>query len=193
MGNKRKLLKNIKPILTTIQEALGKDALTIGEGFSGSGIVARLLKQYASELWVNDIASYSLTLNQCYLAHPTNNAREKIAKYIEQANAFASDTSNNNIPKYIQKHWAPKQQQIQKGERAYFSRENGQRIDRYRYFINQLPTPYQPFLLAPLIVQCSIHNNTNGNFSAFYKKDGIVIKEAPGIIDIITSLPSNRR
>ena len=174
MGNKRKLLKNMIPIIASIQETLQKPSLTIGEGFSGSGIVSRLLKQYASELWVNDIAGYSLTLNQCYLAHPSNNAREKIAKYIEQANAFASDTSNNNnIPKYIQKHWAPKQQQIQKGERVYFSRENGQRIDRYRYFINQLPTPYQPFLLAPLIVQCSIHNNTNGNFSAFYKKDGI--------------------
>ena len=41
--------------------------------------------------------------------------------------------------------------------------------------LNFVKEKYKPFLLAPLIVQCSIHNNTNGQFSAFYKdENGIV-------------------
>ena len=41
--------------------------LNIGEGFSGSGIVSRLFKNNSENLYVNDIAGYSYTLNNCYL------------------------------------------------------------------------------------------------------------------------------
>ena len=30
---------------------------------------------------------------------------------------------------------------------------------------------HDPLLLGPLLVQCSIHNNTNGQFSAYYKNE----------------------
>ena len=39
------------------------------------------------------------------------------------------------------------------------------------YFIKQIPEKYRCYLLAPLLVQASIHNNTNGQFSAFYKDE----------------------
>ena len=44
MGNKRKLLSQIEDVIDRIQKELGKNALNIGDGFSGSGIVSRLLK-----------------------------------------------------------------------------------------------------------------------------------------------------
>ena len=51
MGNKRKLLSNIEDVIVFIQSELNQEFLSIGEGFSGSGIVSRLFKQYANQLW----------------------------------------------------------------------------------------------------------------------------------------------
>ena len=39
------------------------------------------------------------------------------------------------------------------------------------YIKNYVEEKYKPYLLGPLLVQCSIHNNTNGQFSAFYKDE----------------------
>ena len=50
-SNKRKLLKQIEEVVDKIQSELGKNALTIGDGFSGSGIVSRMLKTKAKELY----------------------------------------------------------------------------------------------------------------------------------------------
>ena len=48
MGNKRKYISKIDEIIGLVKNALDKDTLTIGEGFSGSGIVSRLFKNRAS-------------------------------------------------------------------------------------------------------------------------------------------------
>ena len=172
MGNKRKLLSQIEVVIDEIQGELGKNALTIGDGFSGSGIVSRLLKTKAEHLYVNDIAGYSKTLNECYLSNPSNQCLQKINAYINQANKLLLQEKKINQP-WISKHWAPSKENIQKGERAYFTHENGKNIDILRDYIDTLPKKYQPFLLAPLLVQSSIHNNTNGQFSAFYKNGEI--------------------
>ena len=62
MGNKRKVLQDIQDIIDIIN--LDK-SITIGEGFSVR-IVSRLLKENCSKLYVNDMAGYSKTLNDCY-------------------------------------------------------------------------------------------------------------------------------
>ena len=172
MGNKRKVIPHIEHIIQLIQERLGKEKLTIGEGFSGSGVVSRLFKNHASELYTNDLAGYSNTINKCYLANPDRITIDLIAKYIEQANIFV--INNNSETKFIQLHWSPKTDTVLAGERAYFTKENGRRIDSYQeYIINQVPADYQHYLLAPLLVEASKHNNCSGNFAAFYKKDNI--------------------
>ena len=66
MGNKRKLLNKIREIIDMIEKKENKK-LSIGDGFSGSGVVSRLFKQKASNLYSNDIAGYSETLNKCFL------------------------------------------------------------------------------------------------------------------------------
>jgi len=100
----------------------------------------------------------------------------RLRDLIDQANALA----NNPIPKndeWFAKHWAPQNDNdIQEGERCYFTRENAVIIDTIRNFIQSdaVPDLYKPHLLAPLLVQASIHNNTNGQFAAYYKdEDGI--------------------
>jgi adenine-specific DNA-methyltransferase len=174
MGNKRKVIPHIEPIINKIKEELGKNKLEIGEGFSGSGVVSRLFKNHASAIYINDLAGYSKTINKCYLANPDKETLAIISDYIQKANLFV----NSNVScktKFIQLHWSPKENDIiQEGERAYYTKENGRRIDTYQeYIINNVPEEYRHYLLAPLLVEASKHNNCSGNFAAFYKKDNI--------------------
>lgn len=157
MGNKRKLLFHIENIIKDLPHE------SIADGFSGSGITSRLFKKYADILYTNDLAGYSQTLNQCFLSTISNKEKKIIENYINQANKFADNPTNIN--EFIQLHWT--------NERLYFTPDNAKRIDAYRYFINTIPEKYRCYLLAILLVKCSIHNNTNGQFSAYYKKDGV--------------------
>ena len=183
MGNKRKLLPIIGELVDKIQMELGR-SLTIGDGFAGSGIVSRLLKTKASELYTNDLAGYSRTLNTCYLATPDAETLKQIEVYVTAANKLASaaagtgaagtsaagtSAAGTSASAWISGNWAPATPEITEHDRVYFTYENGKRIDVLRDYITTLPPLYQPYLLAPLLVECSIHNNTNGQFSAFYK------------------------
>lgn len=179
MGNKRKYITKIDEIINLVKNSLNTDTLTIGEGFSGSGVVSRLFKNRASgsslgTFYVNDISGYSETLNQCFLTSTENLSTEDIEnliRYIKEIKAYLKNESNP-IP-FIAKYWAPKDDKnIKPNERVYFTAENAKTIDQMLYFIkNFVKEKYKPYLLGPLLVQCSIHNNTNGQFSAFYKDE----------------------
>ena len=65
IGNKRALLPFIGQGVSIVQNELGKDKLSCLDVFSGSGIVARYLKQFASSITVNDLESYSCIINRC--------------------------------------------------------------------------------------------------------------------------------
>lgn len=170
MGNKRKLLPHIEKIVLDLQDKIGHK-LKIGDGFSGSGIVSRLFKMHADSLYVNDVASYSETLNKCFLSNITKEDEEKIKGFIKKANEYA-DKQNKYTDPYISGNWSPCGE-INESDRVYFTSENGKRIDIIRNYIETLPDKYKPFLLALLLVEVSIHNNTSGQFSAFYKNGKI--------------------
>ena len=172
MGNKRKIIPHIERIILDIKSKIGKDYISIGEGFSGSGVVSRMFKKHACKLYVNDNAGYSKTLNTCYLANPTIETQTSIKEHIVRANKAVNENKSDG-DMYIQGNWTPKKEIITKDDRVYFTKENGRRIDSYRAYINNMPEIMQPFLLAPLLVESSKHNNCSGNFAAYYKKDGI--------------------
>lgn len=182
MGNKRKVLPHIEKVLIEIKEKLGKDKLTIGDGFSGSGIVSRMLKRHASELYSNDLAGYSHALNNCYLASPTKNTYTQLCKYIDEANRLGDESEKGGAKEpWIEKHWS--------GERAYFTVQNARRIDAMRDYIETIPPKFKDFVLAPLLVECSIHNNTSGQFSAYHRggfggTKGIDVKRITQLIRI---------
>ena len=69
LGNKRKLLKHISNEVETILCEMGKEKVNICDLFSGSGVVARMLKQYSNKLYVNDLEEYSYIINECYLTN----------------------------------------------------------------------------------------------------------------------------
>jgi adenine-specific DNA-methyltransferase len=171
LGNKRKFVNTIEDIIKKL-EIKTKRKLSIGDGFSGSGILSRVFKNNSIKLYTNDIAGYSSTINKCYLSKPSSSVITKIKLHIDKANNFVDinwDT-NKSITPFVQTHWAPSSPVITATDRAFFTYENGKRIDAYmHYIINKLPKTLKHYLLAPLLVEISIHNNTNGQFTSFYK------------------------
>lgn len=179
MGNKRKLLKAIEEVVDTVIEQLNQTEINMGDGFAGSGIVSRLLKTKATRLYTNDIAGYSKTLNECYLSTPSSHKMKKLKEYIDATNKIGDHAClyglNNVTPNpWVSKYWVPqKEEAIEEDDRVYFTRKNGIKIDTMRDHIETIPKQYQSFVLAPLLVEISIHNNTNGQFAAFYKDGSI--------------------
>ncbi|MGP1530111.1 MAG: DNA adenine methylase [Treponema sp.] len=54
LGNKRNLIGNIEKEVAIISAKLDNSTLVCADVFSGSGIVARMLKKYSAKLIVND-------------------------------------------------------------------------------------------------------------------------------------------
>ena len=64
-----------------IESKLGKKKLVCADLFSGSGIVARMLKKHSSKLIVNDLENYSSLINSCYLINKKDYPAEICADY----------------------------------------------------------------------------------------------------------------
>ena len=171
LGNKRKFVDIIEDIVKKLEDK-HKKKLSIGDGFAGSGILSRVFKNNSKSFYTNDIAGYSQTINNCYLSKPTVATINKIKLYIDKANNFVDEEweRNKTIPPFVQKYWSPSSPTITKKDRVFFTYENGKRIDTYMYYIvNKVPEKLRHYLLAPLLVEISVHNNTNGQFSSYYK------------------------
>lgn len=182
MGNKRTFLHQIDSIISFVKSELGENNINIAEGFTGSGIVTRLFKnrimgddsQEYKNLYVNDVAGYSKTLNECYLTSLKDlntDDFENIGLHFKKLKKFLSIKNNPNP--FISKYWSPQNDNnIKEGERAYYTYKNACNIDKIMFYIkNFVESKYHSLLIGPLLVQCSIHNNTNGQFSAYYKNE----------------------
>jgi adenine-specific DNA-methyltransferase len=169
IGNKRSLLAPIEASVLKVMQDLGIDKLRTMDAFSGSGVVARMLKQYSSLVVANDLEHYSSIINSCYLSNQSEVPVEKIKSYVEELNAVVEDC---DLPEgFIRRLYSPKDAaSIEVGERVFYTPENAARIDNYRRLISsEVEAPLQPFLLAPLLSEASIHTNTAGVFKGFYK------------------------
>lgn len=168
IGNKRILIGQIQKEVESICQKLGKRKLVCADLFSGSGVVARMLKQYSSTIIVNDLENYSKILASCYLHNKKDFDQER---YFECRNAIERDFFNTKTPGIICGNYAPKDtNNVLPGERAFYTRENAERIDTYRHLIDiHADQDMKKFFLAPLLTEASIHVNTSGVFKGFYK------------------------
>jgi len=177
MGNKRKLVGHIEDVIDHVRTVLGKDHISFADPFSGSGVVSTMAMRSGkcSHIMANDVASYAHVINLCQLRPlQSRTDRARLRELIDQANALTDKQPLQKKDEWFAKHWAPQNDNdIQEGERCYFTRENALIIDTVRNFIQSdaVPDLYKPHLLAPLLVQASIHNNTNGQFAAYYKDE----------------------
>ncbi len=181
IGNKRALLPFIGQGVNFVQKQLAKDKLKCVDIFSGSGIVARYLKQFSSSLTVNDLELYSKLINQCYLANKTPELEKTLTEIyndlvlkIDSKMQILEQNRKNGTytsPGFISQLYAPQNlDNIQKGERCFYTPRNANFLDVARQTIEtEVPQEFKPFFIAPLLSEASIHANTAGIFKGFYK------------------------
>ncbi len=171
IGNKRNLLDFINSGISEVQKRLGKKNLKLFDVFSGSGVVARYLKQYSEKLIVNDLEKYSEIINRCYLANYSSINMEKLK---EIYSGITDRLKNYPLEKgFIHELYAPRDDfSIQPGERVFYTSRNAMFLDTARKYIEAEAPEFRHFLLAPLLSEASVHANTAGVFKGFYKNRG---------------------
>jgi adenine-specific DNA-methyltransferase len=166
LGNKRKLLDFIGEVVESILKIENKDKCRIFDGFSGSGVVSRYLKQYATELYVNDFEEYTKCINSCYLSNKSEVNLEKI----KEINAYLNENKLNGSGSFVRELYSPKNDKnIVESDRAFYTNQNALIIDNVRKMIEDIDEDLQKYFLAPLLYEASVHNNTSGVFKGFYK------------------------
>jgi adenine-specific DNA-methyltransferase len=179
IGNKRSLLKFITKGVHIVQKKLDKYKLNIFDVFSGSGIVARYFKQFSNNLFVNDLEKYSQITNECYLENTTD-IKMSALKDIHQWLINTIDSSPLQ-ESFITELYAPKEDDnIQEGERVFYTHRNAKYIDTMRRLINGVDPSLQKFFLAPLLSEASVHSNTSGMFKGFHKNPATGIGQFGG-------------
>jgi len=172
IGNKRALLQFLNAGFELVKEKIGKEKIFALDGFAGSGVVSRLLKEHCYILHSNDIENYSNIINTCYLS----NKSQVDFKYIKETIDYLNNLKDSDLYEgFITKNYAPKDDNnIQAGERVFYTHKNAMLIDTMKKFIfTEVPPEKIPYILSPLLIQASIHTNTSGVFKGFHKKDGI--------------------
>jgi hypothetical protein len=97
-----------------------------------------MLKKYSQKLIVNDLENYSYVINSCYLTNKSDYP-EKICT--ELRNQIIDSCKKNKISGIISQNYSPKDDNnIQKGERVFYTKENAFLIDTYRTLIDQIVT-----------------------------------------------------
>lgn len=169
LGNKRSLLDFIGSAVELVIKELDTSKIDIFDVFSGSGVVARYLKQYSSNLYVNDLEDYSYAINKCYLTNKSDINQNELIRWFN----LISNKLNNEPLKddgFIYKLYAPKDDgNIKEGERVFYTSRNAKYIDSARQYLEKIPEAYKTLLLGPLLYEASVKNNTSGVFKGFYK------------------------
>jgi len=152
---------------------LGKSRLRILDGFGGSAVVSRKLSYVASSLHYNDMEEYAYLMGKCSVETPTAPQRARIAAHISAMNDLSA--SGPYVRGFVSELYAPGDtENIEAGERCFYTQENAQIIDTLRAYIGAEVEPeLQPYCLVPLLNKASIHANTSGVFKGFHSEDGV--------------------
>lgn len=168
IGNKRALLNFIGEGVDAVRARLNKNRISTFDVFSGSGVVSRYLKKYSEKLIVNDLEAYSYVINQCYLANRSSVDFTLLNHWMGWLQQKLSDDSLKKG--FITDLYSPKDiNDIQLGERCFYTPRNAMYLDTARSLINDVPQEIRHFFIAPLLSEASVHANTSGVFKGFYK------------------------
>lgn len=167
IGNKRTLLPLIQTAVGHVASELGR--LPSGlDAFAGSGAVSRMLKSETSFLISNDLEPYAEVLANCYLANRQEIPWDRLNLAIDRLNETVAHYPTSGG--FIERMYSPRNDDdIQEGERVFYTHENARRLDQFAWLIEQEDDDLRPFLLGPLLSAASVHVNTAGVFKGFYK------------------------
>ncbi|MCX8500701.1 MAG: DNA adenine methylase [Alphaproteobacteria bacterium] len=167
IGNKRALIAEIALTFDYVCQQLGQDRLRFLDLFSGSGIVSRLAKQYSSHIIANDLEKYSYLTNLCYLS---NDSPALFSKLDPVLRGLRKDIEQSLAPGFLTELYAPRDEsRIESSDRVFYTRRNAIYLDTACLAIAKLAPELQPYFIAPLLAQASVHVNTAGVFKGFYK------------------------
>ena len=168
IGNKRALLAPIGQAVATVKRRLNKTKLRAFDVFSGSGVVSRYLKAYASHLVSNDMEDYAAATSRCYLRNRSTVDFAALGEAVADLNARVEQRA---FPKgFIQELYSPQDEDaISPEDRVFYTIDNARRLDDYRRMIDEAPAEMRELLLAPLLHKASVHANNGGVFKGFYK------------------------
>ncbi|AQW83525.1 DNA adenine methylase [Campylobacter pinnipediorum] len=171
LGNKRSLLNFINQGVDIAKKELFKDKLSVGDLFSGSGIVSRNLKQHASYIVANDLELYSKITNECYLFNADFEFKKELLNLNKKLNKNIQTSLRDG---FLSRLYAPLcDDDIKDNERVFYTRKNANFLDTARQEIDGLDEDFKKFFIAPLLYEASNKANTSGVFKGFYKnKDG---------------------
>jgi adenine-specific DNA methylase len=162
IGNKRKLIGGIYSIVKEVWGALGRPVggLKVMDGFAGSGVVSRMFASYpeVGELWTNDLEYFSFLMMECFLKRPGGTEEVRIREHLTEMNRLAA--SGPYVEGIVSRLYAPRvTASVAEGERCFYTHENALIIDTLRDYIErQVEVGMRPWLLAPLLIKASIHN-----------------------------------
>lgn len=172
IGNKRRLVGFINQGIVEVKKKLGKEKISSLDGFSGSGVISRLLKYHSSNLISNDLEGYAYTINSAYLANRSEVDLKKLTETINYLNSTKLNPTSSEY--FITKNYSPKDDNdIKLGERVFYTNRNARIIDNLRFNIEKIEDSCKVYCLANLLIKASIHTNTSGVFKGFHKKDGL--------------------
>lgn len=179
LGNKRSLLDFIDNAVKIVQEDIGHEDLSTLDLFSGSGVVARYFKTFASSVIANDLEGYSSRINHCYLINKSEFDEVELKKWYD---FVLSELNEKGLHAgFITRMYSPKDDNnIKLGERVFYTTRNAKYIDTTRQILETVPEPYKTLLLGPLLYEASVKNNTSGVFKGFYKNSDTNIGQFGG-------------
>ena len=171
IGNKRALLRQILEVIDTVRSRLGGKFLRAADLFSGSGVVARLLKEQSSFVISNDLEPYARAVGECYLANRGELSGVDLAGVVRRLNDEAERlVAAPEQYGFFEELYSPRDEtRITASDRVFYTRDNARRIDIYRMLLEKEPEQIKKFLLGPLLSEASVHTNTAGVFKGFYK------------------------
>lgn len=151
-------------IYKTVVKKCGKDLSqkVFCDLFAGTGIVGRTFKGKAKQIIANDVEYYSYVLNRNYIG---NHKSFEYKPLLEELNALPG------IKGFIFENYAAGG----RGNRNYFTSENGQKIDAVRQKINQWKAENKIdenqyfFLIASLLESADKVANTASVYGAYLK------------------------
>lgn len=172
IGNKRTLLPFIKNAIVLIKSKIQKEKIDFLDLFSGTGIVSRMVREHANIIHCNDLEKYSEITNRCYQTNQADINDKELTNTLKKLNRIIE---NNLTPGFIYDLYSPKNDQdIQYGERVFYTNRNAIFLDTFCQNIHLIPEHLYPYILAPILSQASMYVNTSGVFKGFYKnKNGL--------------------
>ena len=104
IGNKRSLLTQIDDLINDVKNELQIKELKSVDLFSGSGIVARLLKSHSKLVIANDLELYSKIINECFLS---NEKDFEVNEFEKALDIILNECNYNPIEGIITQHYSP--------------------------------------------------------------------------------------